>query len=68
MLEVDVGKEEKGKVVMAPGDGQTRSGHNQELDIHSINQSVTNQPTTQPINQLFDKLINQAIEIGHDTQ
>ena len=26
VLEVDVGKEQKGKVVMAPGDGQTRSG------------------------------------------
>ena len=25
VLEVDVGKEQKGKVVMAPGDGQTRS-------------------------------------------
>ena len=24
VLEVDVGKDQKGKVVMAPGDGQTR--------------------------------------------
>ena len=29
MLEVDVGKDQKGKVVMAPGDGQTRSEHDQ---------------------------------------
>ena len=29
VLEVDVGKEKKGKVVMAPGDGQTRPEHDQ---------------------------------------
>ena len=29
VLEVDVGKDQKGKVVMAPGDGQTRSEHDQ---------------------------------------
>ena len=27
VLEVDVGKDQKGKVVMAPGDGQTRYDH-----------------------------------------